>query len=229
MHVYFRDNNQSFRSLAAFDPETPFVSWNQNGIGQSIQCQFVSGNFFSVCGVNTILDRAFTAEEDRQPGAAPVAMVSHAFWKNHLGSDPQIVGRTLSINGITLTVKGVAPAGFTGLLAGLSPDLWVPFMMAPSVLHDPEWHIRTGAFSLFGVGRLRPGIKSAQAEAELTALTRRFEEIDPKPHKDRCVMNKTNIEHPTSNAEHRRRGHAPDSTFDVQCSMFDVRCFPFHL
>src|SRR5439155_2512787 len=105
-YVYFRDNNQSFRSLAAFDPETPFVSWNQNGIGQSIQCQFVSGNFFSVCGMNTILGRSFTVEEDRQPGAAPVAMVSHAFWKNHLGSDPQIVGRTLSINGITLTVKG---------------------------------------------------------------------------------------------------------------------------
>ena len=44
----------------------------------------------------------------------------------------------------------------------------------------------------------------------------------------RCVMNKTNIEHPTSNAEQRRRGHATESTFDVRCSMFDVRCFPFH-
>jgi hypothetical protein len=94
-YAYFRDHNQSFRSLAAFDPETPFVSWNRDGIGQSIQCQFVSGDFFHACGVKTTLGRAFTSEEDRQMGVAPVAVISHAFWKNHLGSDPAIVGRTL--------------------------------------------------------------------------------------------------------------------------------------
>src|ERR1051325_52924 len=48
-YVYSRDHSESFSSLAAFDPETPFVSWNRNGVGQSIQCQFVSGDFFSVC------------------------------------------------------------------------------------------------------------------------------------------------------------------------------------
>ena len=92
-YVHFRDHNQSFATLAAFDPETPFVSWNRDGIGQSIQCQFVSGNFFDVCGIGTTLGRLFGPQEDRQPGADPVAVVSHTFWKNSLGSDPQIVGR----------------------------------------------------------------------------------------------------------------------------------------
>jgi len=101
-----------------------------------------------------------------------------------LGSDPEIVGRVLTINGISLTVVGVAPQGFTGLLAGLSPDLWAPYMMAPVVLHDPEWHTRTGAFSHFGVGRLKPGVSAPQAEAELTALIRRLEEIEPRHNKD---------------------------------------------
>src|SRR5262245_11349493 len=183
-YVYFRDHNQSFATLAAFDPETPFVSWARNGVGQSVQCQFVSGNFSEVCGIGTTLGRSFGPQEDRQPGADPVAVVGHTFWKNTLGGDPQIVGQTLIINGISLTIVGVAPKGFNGLLAGLSPDLWAPYMMAPIVLHDPEWHTRTGALSHFGVGRLKLGISAPQAEAELTGLIRHQEPIDPRHNKD---------------------------------------------
>ncbi len=95
-YAYYRGHNQSFVALAAFDPETPFVSWNRDGVGQSVQCQFVSGDFFSVCRVPMALGRAFRLEEDRQPGRDPVAVVSYAFWKNSLGSDPQIVGLHLS-------------------------------------------------------------------------------------------------------------------------------------
>ena len=177
--AYYRDHNVSFLSLAAFDPETPFVSWNQNGVGQSLQCQFVSGDFFSVCGVQPVLGRAFDSKEDRQPGVDPLVVVSHRFWKDRLAGDPQVIGRTLTVNGVSLTVIGVAPAGFTGLLAAMSPDLWAPFMTASSILHDPEWHTRTGSFSLFGVGRLKPGVNAAQAEAELTVLTGQIEESDP--------------------------------------------------
>jgi predicted permease len=184
VYAHFRDHNQSFHSLAAFDPETPFVSWNREGVGQPIQCQFVSGNFFRVCRVNMTLGRAFDSEEDRQPGANPVAVVSQAFWKTALAGDPQIVGKALTVNGVSLTVVGVAPTEFRGLLATLSPDLWAPFMMASSVLHDPEWHTRTGAFSHFGVGRLKPGVSVAQAQTELTALTRQLEETDPIHHRD---------------------------------------------
>ena len=184
VYAHFRDHNRSFLSLAAFDPETPFVSWNREGVGQPIQCQFVSGNFFSVCRVNMTLGRAFDSEEDRQPGANPVAVVSQAFWKTALAGDPQIVGKALTVNGVSLTVVGVAPTEFRGLLATLSPDLWAPFMMASSVLHDPEWHTRTGAFSHFGVGRLKPGVSVVQAQTELTALTRQLEETDPIHHRD---------------------------------------------
>ena len=181
-YAYYRDHNQSFLALAAFDPETPFMSWNRAGVGQSIQCQFVSGDFFDVCGVKTSLGRAFSSGEDRQPGSDPVVVVSHRFWKNSLGSDPQAVGRMLTVNGGSLTVVGVAPEGFTGLIAGLAPDLWSPFMMASTVLHDPEWHTRTGAFSLFGLGRLSPGVSAAQAEAELTVLTHQLDALDAEHH-----------------------------------------------
>jgi predicted permease len=178
-YARLRDQTRSFAALAAFDPETPFVSWNRDGIGQAIQCQFVSGEFFDVAGVRMSLGRAFNAEEDRQPGAAPLVVVSNAFWRTSLGADPLVVGKTVTINGVIVSIVGVAPSGFTGLLAGVSPDLWAPFMMAPTILHDPEWHTRTGAFSLLGVGRLIPGGTASQAEAELTASMRQLEEIDP--------------------------------------------------
>jgi predicted permease len=183
-YAYFRDHNNSFISLAAFDPESPFVSWSQNGIGRSIQCQFVSGDFFDVCRVRMALGQSFRVTDDREPGAAPVAVVSHAFWKNSLGGDPGVVGRILTVNGVSLTILGIAPEGFTGLLAGLSPDVWAPFMMASMVLHDPEWHTRTAAFSLFGVGRLKPQVSAKQAQGELTALTRQLEQIDPNNNRD---------------------------------------------
>jgi MacB-like periplasmic core domain len=80
-YAYFRDHTQSFVSLAAFDPETPFVSWSRDGIGQSVQCQFVAGDFFQVAGVKMTLGRVFSGDEDRLPGAAPLAVISHAFWK----------------------------------------------------------------------------------------------------------------------------------------------------
>ena len=183
-YAYFRDHNKSFVALAAFDPESPFVSWSRDGIGRSIQCQLVSGDFFEVCRVGMALGQSFRAAEDRQPGAAPVAVVSHNFWKNNLGSDPGVVGRVLIVNGVSLTILGVAPEGFNGLLAGLSPDVWAPFMMASTVLHDPEWHTRTAAFSLFGIGRLKPQMSAKQAEAELTSLTRELEQIDPNNNRD---------------------------------------------
>ena len=183
-YAFLRDHTQSFAALAAFDPESPFVSWNHNGLGQTIQCQFVSGDFFEACRVRMGAGRAFGAQEDRAPGAAPVAVISHAFWQQSLGADPRIVGQTLDVNGVALTVVGVAPAGFTGVLAGLAPDLWSPFMMASTVLHDPEWHTRTGAFSLFGVGRLKPGTTSAQAQAELSGLVRQLELLDPGHNRD---------------------------------------------
>lgn len=183
-YAYFRDHNQTFARFGAFDPETPFVSWNRDGLGQPAQCQFVSGNFFDLCGIKMALGRTFSPEEDQTPGTQPVTVVSNAFWRAQLRADPQVIARDLTINGVNLTVIRVAPSGFIGTMAGLAPDLWAPFAMAPSVLHVADWLTRTGSFSLIALGRLKSGITAAQAAAELNVLTRRFEEIDPQHYKD---------------------------------------------
>lgn len=90
--------------------------------------QLVSGNYFSVLEVQPTLGRGFVASEDAAKNAHPVVVLSHRFWKK-LGSDPQIVGTVLILNGRTFTVVDVAPASFTGTEVTVAPDLWVPMAM----------------------------------------------------------------------------------------------------
>jgi predicted permease len=174
--AYLRAQNQSCTAIAAFDGEPTLTSWNHNGLGESVQCLLVSGNFFDVCGIRPAMGRFFIPAEDQTPGTHPAVVVSHGFWRERLGADVQAVGRTLTINGVALTVIGVAPESFAGVMAGVIPDLWVPFMMAPSVLHDPGWLTRTESHSVIGLGRLKPGVSADQAAAELTVRTRQFDE-----------------------------------------------------
>ena len=171
-----RTRTQSFSALGGFEFEPTLASWNRQGLGESVQSVFVSGNFFEVCGIRPARGRFFLPHEDETPGAHPVVVVSHDFWQNSLGAEPQAIGRTLIINGMALTVVGVAPGSFKGTTAGISPDLWVPFMMAPAVLHDPGWLTRTDSHSVVGLGRLKPGVGVPQAAAELTSLTRQYEQ-----------------------------------------------------
>jgi predicted permease len=177
--AYLRANSQSCTAIAAFDGEPTLASWNRNGVGESVQSLFVSGNFFDLCRIQPALGRFFIPAEDQTPGSHPVVVVSHAFWRNRLAGEAQVLGRTLTINGVALTVIGVAPERFTGVMAGVMPDLWVPFMMAPSVLHDAGWLTRTDSHSVIGLGRLKFGVSAAQAANELTALTHAFEEEVP--------------------------------------------------
>ena len=177
--AHFRAHSQSCTAIAAFKGEPTLTSWNNNGYGESAQSLFVSGNFFDVCGIRPALGRLFIPAEDRTPGTHPAVVVSHGFWRKRLAADAQAVGRTLTVNGVALTVVGVAPESFTGVIAGVVPDLWVPFMMAPSVLHDAEWLTDPSSHSLIGLGRLKPGVSVDQAAAELTVLTRQYEVETP--------------------------------------------------
>jgi len=174
--AHLRANTQSCAAFAGCNLEPTLTSWNRQGVGESVQSLMVSGNFFDVCGIRPALGRFFLPDEDQTAGTHPVVVVSHGFWRNRLEADPQAVGRTLTINGGTLTVIGVAPERFTGVMAGVAPDLWVPFMMAPSVLHRDGWLTEPHSESVIGLGRLRPGVTATQAAAELSVLTRQYEE-----------------------------------------------------
>ncbi|MEJ2078614.1 MAG: ABC transporter permease [Acidobacteriota bacterium] len=150
----------------------------QAGLGcqgrtERTEAVLVSGNYFPLLGVKAALGRTITPEDDRNPGAHPAAVISYAFWQKRFGSDPQIVGRTINLNGRQLTVVGVAEPRFDGVELGVSPAVWVPVMMTEQMVPFLRRFITleapaTGWVQVFG--RLKPGVDRKQAEARLAPL-----------------------------------------------------------
>jgi predicted permease len=170
-YVSLRDHNRTFSGFAAFDGDPHSVSWSHNGGGQMVYGQLVSGNFFSVLGVEPALGRFFLPDEDKSGTGVPAVVISYSFWQRQLGGDRSAIGSALTLNGSSYTVVGVAPQAFTGILIGSRPDFWAPLAMTPALIHDPERLGSDTSFWLLGVGRLRAGVSKAAAQADLTVLT----------------------------------------------------------
>jgi predicted permease len=167
-----RDQNHTLSGFAAFDGDPGPVSWRNAGQGTLLHGQLVSGNFFSVAGIQPLLGRPFLPDEDRAGAALPVMVVSYSFWKQQLGADRSIIGHALTLNGTSYTIVGVAPSSFTGVLIGTNPDFWAPLAMAPVFTQDAQRLTNESGFWLFGLGRLKPEASKPQAQADLTVLTR---------------------------------------------------------
>ncbi len=91
--------------------------------------QLVTGNWFDVLGVGASAGRVLNANDASSPGASPVAVLSHDFWTRQYGADPRAVGSTIRVNGLPLTIVGVAARNFTGISVGTRVDLWAPGTM----------------------------------------------------------------------------------------------------
>ncbi len=172
---HLRMSSKSCLDAGGVTVEPSRLTWSRDGFGETALGSFVTGNFFELAGVPAAMGRFFRAEEDQTPGTHPVAIVSHSFWKNHLSEDPRAMGQTLTVNGVALTVIGVAPETFTGVLAGVAPDFWLPTMMRPAVLHEPDCLTSPSSHWLMGLARLKPGIPAASAEAELSTLCQDYD------------------------------------------------------
>ena len=178
-----RDQNQVLSDMAAFTFAQ--VNWSAGSEAEQIQAQAVSGNYFSVLGAQPPLGRGFLPEEDAKP--TPVAVVSHGFWERSLGSDPAIVGRTLTLNRTPFTVVGVAPKGFTGTFLGGGPSVWVPMSMHDVVQPNFDWYEERRGLFLFAFGRLKPGVSLEQARANLQTVFGQLAQAFPADNKGRSA------------------------------------------
>ena len=165
--------NHVFAEMGATTAETNDVIWNRGGEGETVHCALVSANFFSLLGVRPALGRGFLAAEDQPGSAAAVVVVSHAMWQQRLGADPAVVGQTLTLDGRAFTVVGVAPAGFSGILAGFTPEFWTPLVMHDAISPGLNAAERRQHW-LLGLGRFRPGVAPAQVNADLAVLGRQL-------------------------------------------------------
>ena len=138
---------------------------------------YVSGNYFRVLGVEMERGRGFLDQEDRSGAPVAVAVISHALWQDRFNDGPQIVGRSVRIDGIPFTVVGVASAGFTGTNP-LGNDVWVPLaakrLLRPNDPSVERWLTSADYCCTPMAGRLAPGVTRAQAQTELTLLLGRF-------------------------------------------------------
>ena len=166
-------DNTSFSSLGAFRSE----SYNLTGIGEPerLNCQMVSAEFLPALGIPLPLGRNFRPEED-QAGAAPVALVGDRLWKRKFGASPDILGKSLTLNGKSYTVVGVAPSR----LPVFSPtDVYVPI----GQWTDPTFRDRRITMGMNSIGRLKPGVTFEQARADMDRIGRNLEAAYPDSNK----------------------------------------------
>ena len=170
-----------FEQVTAFQAGRWGLSARRQGVdaaARPLSSEYVTGNYFSTLGVGAFGGRVFT-EDDDQPGAPPVAVLSHHAWQTVYAGDPSVVGATFVLDGHPFTVIGVGPAGFIGeTLQSDPPDIWLPLQQEPLIdgngglLHQPvsAW--------LRMIGRLRPGATTAGMAPRLTGVLRQWLQND---------------------------------------------------
>ncbi len=185
-YVDYRDRNEVFSGMIAWDGVS--LNLSTGDTTERISGQIVTGNYFDVLGVRAARGRTFLPEEDRTPGGAPVAVISHSFWQKQFGADPGILGKQVTINNHSFTIIGVAPAGFTGADRGASPNIWVPMMMQAQARPGSEILSRRTTRWLLVMGRLKPGITIEQAQARMSVLAGQLAQANPNATEAAIVL-----------------------------------------
>jgi len=182
-----RHAQTSLTGFAAFGGIT--VSMSDAEATDLVPGYIVTGNYFDVLGISPLRGRLISADDDRTPGAHPVAVISQALWKRRYGGTRDIVGKPVRLNGQQYTIIGVTPKGFNGTLTGAARDVYVP-MMQQSWMRPPRagysgemnpdlLKSRTNTW-LFGLGRLKPGVSVAQATASLQSIMSGMSDFAPR-------------------------------------------------
>ena len=223
-----RDRNEVFSGTigARIVPDVDITAEGQPlGHGSTA---LVSGNYFSLLGVQPVIGRPITPEDDRAAGGGPVAVISHGLWQRAFAGSRDVLGRTIRLRGgragggtsgfepdapnaprqdeAVVTIIGVAPREFFGDTVGALVDVWIPITMQPVLMPGRAWLTRKTASWVNIMGRLRPGVTEDQARASLTLLWRqiRAEEIGPAI----SAQQKRNLANARLNVESGEKGFA---------------------
>jgi predicted permease len=173
-----RKKTEVFEDLIAFKDIQMTVTVDGNA--ELVAGEMVSGNAFSGLGVEPLLGRPLTRADDAGPGKGPVAVISEGYWAERFGRSSSVIGKTIFVNGVPVTVVGVSPARFTGLQMGEQTQIFVPLTMQP-LLVPREQLTESGSASLLNnpqswwvpiLARLRPDVPEARAQAALDIVLR---------------------------------------------------------
>jgi predicted permease len=177
-YIDVRDQAKSFSGVAACDELVP-ASIGGKGEPERVWGQAATANYFDVARLGMTLGRGFLPSEEH----APVIILGHRLWQRHFASDPNIIGKPITLSGHPYTVVGVAPPGYRGLDIVLDPEFWVPLGNDEQLASNPPNRNNRGMHWLAVAGRLSPGVTSTQATAELTTLAKHYAAAYPATDK----------------------------------------------
>jgi predicted permease len=177
-----RTNAPAFSELAAYSFPSQY-SLGRGRDAQNVSVQLVSGNYFHLLGVRPLLGRGLTEDDDRVPDGRPVAVVSYGLWQQQLGGEANAIGRTLSLEGKTFTVAGVAPRGFAGVDRE-KIDIWLPISAFGNETLGRGWYNTTNNWWAQIIGRVRGGVTADVAAAQATATYRGLVREWKQPFRD---------------------------------------------
>ncbi len=184
-----RAQNSVFSGVAAFN--VGMVGIGEKNNTRRTFASVVTSNYFEVLGVAPVIGRAFTLEEEQPGRAAAVAVVSYGYWTRH-NQDVSVLGSQVLINGRSYTIVGVLPKTFTGTLAVLSPEVWLPlsaFEFMNPYTNDPNQALTSRAGEqLIPIARFKPGVTAPAAEAALKTLATNLERAYPVEQKDQTFI-----------------------------------------
>jgi predicted permease len=169
--VDLRDGNRSFTGMAAYQGWGPDITGS--GDPESLSGLMVSGNFFSLLGAVPEAGRLFTMPDD-DAGAAPVVVLSHAFWTRRFGADRSIIGTQVTLSGTPWTVVGVAPRDFRAPIPAFTPDIYRP------IRRPSNSTCGRGCIVVRAIGRMKPGVTVAAAQADLAVIAARLAKDYPE-------------------------------------------------
>jgi putative ABC transport system permease protein len=172
-YVYYRDHASVFADLAS-DGNVKMLTDTE--AGSQLLTAVVSSSYFGVLGLRPRVGRFFLPAEDTAASHDDVVVLSYGFWQKRFAGEDRSIGERLTLGGTSYTIVGVAPPDFEGSSAGWAPDVFVP---TGAVFTEADFiNKKNGQLDL--IGRLKPGRTVAEAQAEITVLTRQLEQTDPE-------------------------------------------------
>jgi predicted permease len=168
-----RDGNQVFTGMYATGDARRLrikTDNSSNAGDEPVRGRLITGDYFSVLGIQAAQGRVFTPAESEPRNPTPAVVISNTYWKRKFNSNPAIIGQTIRLNDSPMTVIGVLPAGFDGDISGELLDVWIPLSMQEQIQPGKDWVESPRVSWLMLMGRLKPGVTPAQAQASINVL-----------------------------------------------------------
>jgi macrolide transport system ATP-binding/permease protein len=166
----FRDVRNQGRGFARlFAYAVGYDGFSDGRRADRIVTSFVTGSYFTMLGIKPVLGRLILPSEGQATGYNPVLVLGYSYWQSRFAGDPRVIGKQVSVDGRTVTIVGVAPKGFRGLLSVVDMQAYLPLNMYGIEGHT-HWNQQRDTHVLYVLGRLNPGVTLPQARASLSVI-----------------------------------------------------------